>query len=159
MSVSYDDISKSVVIFFQNALSSYIATINTASVVARLSVPDPSSGKLQTPLCVLRIAESSERTFFNGSQNAPKYSYLNVGCILLGDTFTVVSKMKDIITESLSASHRIPLYTFSGTDIPSSSPFGTMLWNGKVSMELPGEMKFPVREVDSIAFSIRVKIR
>lgn len=159
MAISYDDISKSLVMFMQNVLAPYIATINNKSAIARLSIPDVIAGKLQTPLCVLRIAESTEKTFFDGGSGAPKYCNLNVGCILLGDTFTIVSRMKDVIMNALSESHRIKLYTFSGTDIPSDVPVGTMLWSGVASMQLPGEIKFPVRETDSLAFNIRVRIR
>lgn len=182
--ISYDDISKSVVWFIKTAVAGKILSINNNSVVARMNFPDGMAQKPQTPFCVIRQVGSSEKAFFDGTTTPPRYANITFGCIILGDTFTVVAQLKDLIMESVLSRPRINLYTFSGSDTPAITwhdfsslggsfedhqigfdqtfslvPSGTMLMSLSAEAAMPGEFKFPVREVDSVAFNIRVRIR
>lgn len=161
MAISYDDISKSVVLFIKNTIAAQARAINPSSIVARLNFPDAINPKqpTQTPFCVVRVMETSEKTYFDGTASPPKYAKIGFGCVILGDTFTVVARLKDLILDSLTLTPRVSLYKFLGSDTPSSEPIGTMLLNLSPQAGMPGDVGFPVREIDSIAFSARVKIR
>jgi len=159
--ISYDDIAKSVVLFIKNAISRQVKAINPSSIVARMNFPDPIGNKAPTPtpFCVIRMVESQEKTYFDGTSNPPRYAKIGFGCVILGDTFTVVCAIKDLITNALTTNPRIVLYRFLGSDSPVGDPAGTVLISMSPQSDMPGDVGFPVREVDSVSFSARVKIR
>lgn len=155
--VSYDDVAKSIVTFVRSAAKPVILPINKNSKFCMMNVPDSISDKSETPLCVVRMISSEERVYRDGTDCPPTYANINIGCIILGDTFTVVQKIKNAIMQAWRKNRRISLYRFAEQDNPIEQ-VGTILNKGESSTSIPGELRFPVREVDSITFSIRVKM-
>lgn len=156
MSISYDNIAKSMVYFVKNSVSAIISAINASSPVARMNMPDPTSGKFQTPLCVVRQVSDDSRTFANSTD---EYKFLDYSVIIMGDTFTIVSKLKDAISSSLRSTRRIPIYEWSYSDAPPVplTPIAYALLQNGSGFALP-DAEIPCREYDSLVFRIRVKV-
>lgn len=154
----FDNIAKSIVYFIKNATTVTIKALNPTSVVARMNLPDNTSGILATPLCSVRLVETSGRTFTKSDGSKEKYGFFTFAVIILGDTFTSVSAIKDDISDALDASNRIPIYDFAGSDTPIDlvNPLCYALQISPESYQLT-DVDLPAREHDTIVFKTRIK--
>lgn len=154
----FDNIAKSIVYFIKNATLTTIRALNPTSVVARMNLPDNTSGVLATPLCSVRLVETSNRTFTKADASREKYGFFTFAIIILGDTFTSVSAIKDDISDALDACIRIPIYDFAGSDTPVDliNPLCRALQVSPESYQLT-DVDLPAREHDTVVFKIRVK--
>lgn len=155
----FDNISKSMVYFIKNAISSTVLAMNPNSAIARMNLPDNTSGRLQTPFCSVRIANSILSAFTKADGSREKYGYFNVSAIILGDTFTSVATIKKVISDALDSKIRIPIYEFNLLDTPVdiANPIAYALQLGGEESTIIGS-ELPSREYDSVVFRIRVKI-